>query len=51
MIIDAYFGINDFIFVNGIIFMCIFLSFHEKFIIISKILLIMEKYDDLKMNN
>ena len=34
-----------------IIFMCIFLSFHEKVIIISKILYVRVKYDDLKINN
>ena len=50
MIIDAYKGITDFIFMHVIIFMCIYLSFHEKVIIISKILLIMGKYDDLKIN-
>ena len=31
--------------------MCIFLSFNKKVIIISKILQIRVKYDDLKINN
>ena len=48
MIIDAYQSINDFISMHVIILMCIFLSFHENVIIISKILSIGVKYDDLK---
>ena len=36
MIIDAYSGINDFISMHVIIFMSIYLLFHEKVIIISK---------------
>ena len=50
MIINAYEAINDLIFMHVLIFMCIFLSFHEKFIIILKILKIWVKYDDLKIN-
>ena len=36
MIIDAYYGINEFISMHVIIFMSIYLSFNEKVIIISK---------------
>ena len=36
MIIDADEGINDFISMHVIIFLSIYLSFHEKVIIISK---------------
>ena len=51
MIIHAYQGIKDFISMHVIIFMCIFLSFHEKDIIISKLLSIRVKSNDLKINN
>ena len=36
MIINAYYGIKDFIPMHVIIFMSIYLSFYEKVIIISK---------------